>query len=410
MISQITGRPAGADGVNFRGDHSRIAPVSQLSLISGVSYMQWNHTRREFLTGAVGANVAVLLAPEWLQAQADMEDPRVAEVLSGTIGIDMHNHVTPGGARPEQGRKEQQKSQSNLDLADEIKRSGLTAVCAAFRLDFNAREPYARFLQGLTAVDGLLGKDRLTRAMNLKDLQVAHDKGQPALVQSIEGAHFLEGHLERVEEVYKRGLRHLQLLHDKGDKVEPLGDIYTEPPRLGGLTPFGAAVVKECNRLGIVVDLAHASHETVLGALKVSTQPVIVSHTSLDSRAGKNPRMAKMMAPRLISKDHARVVADAGGVIGVWTKLSDSMGEYVAGIKALVDAVGIDHVGIGSDTDILSSRAGQSTNAAWPGLSGGFFKAAVAEMLRQGFTPGEIGKIGGGNFCRVFDKVTTGHA
>ncbi len=365
--------------------------------------MQWNHTRREFLTGAVGANVAVLFGPEWLRAQA------VTEVLAGTIGIDMHNHVTPGGERPERGRKEQQKSQSNLDLADEIKRSGFTAVCAAFRLDFNAREPYARFLQGLTAIDGLLGKDGLTRAMNLKNLQVAHDKGQPALVQSIEGAHFLEGHLERVEEVYKRGLRHLQLLHDKGDKVEPLGDIYTEPPRLGGLTRFGAAVVKECNRLGIVVDLAHASHETVLGALKVSTEPVIVSHTSLDSRAGKN-RMAKMMAPRLISKEHARVVADAGGVIGVWTKLCDSMGEYVTGIKALADAIGVDHVGIGTDTDILSSRAGQSTNAAWPGQSGGFFAGAVAEMLRQGFTPGEIGKIGGGNFCRVFDKVTTGHA
>src|SRR5271165_1273390 len=163
--------------------------------------MQWSLTRREFLTGAVGANVAVLLAPEWLRAQDDTEDPRIAEVLAGTIGIDMHNHVTPGGARPEQGRKEQEKSQSTLDLADEIKRSGLTAVCAAFRLDFNAREPYARFLQGLTAVDGLLGKDRLTRAMNLKDLQVAHEKGQPAIVQSIEGAHFLEGHLERVEEV-----------------------------------------------------------------------------------------------------------------------------------------------------------------------------------------------------------------
>ncbi len=375
--------------------------------------MQWTHTRREFLARAVGANVAMLLAPEWLRAHTEQEDPRVAEVLSGTIGIDMHNHVTPGGARPEQGRKDQkdqQKSQPNLDLADEIKRSGLTAVCAAFRLDFNAREPYARFTQGLTAIDGLMGKDGLTRAMNLKDLQVAHDKGQPAIVQSIEGAHFLEGHLERVEEVYKRGLRHLQLLHDKGDKVKPLGDIYTEPPTLGGLTPFGADVIKECNRLGIVVDLAHASHETVLGALKVSTQPVIVSHTSLDTRAGKNPRMAKMMAPRLISKDHARVVADSGGVIGVWTKLSDSMSEFVGGIKALVDDIGIDHVGIGSDTDILSSRPGQSTNAAWSGLSGGFFKAAVAEMLRQGFTPAEIGKVGGGNFCRVFDKVTTGHA
>ena len=92
-------------------------------------------------------------------------------------------------------------------------------------------------------------------------------------------------------------------------------------------------------------------------------------------------------------------------MIGVWTKLSDSMGEFVAGIKALVDAVGI-----GRDLDIQSPRAGQSTNAAWPGLSGGFFRAAVAEMLRQGFTPGEIGKIGGGNLCRVFDEVTTGHA
>lgn len=167
-----------------------------------------------------------------------------------------------------------------------------------------------------------------------------------------------------MEEVYKRGLRHLQLLHDKGDRVEPLGDIYTEPPRLGGLTSYGASVVKECNRLAIVVDLAHASHETVLGALKASSQPVIVSHTSLDSRARENPRMAKMMAPRLISKEHARVVADAGGVIGVWTRLSDSPSEYVGGLKALADAVGVDHVGIGSDSDILSSRPGQPTNAA----------------------------------------------
>nr|WP_303652862.1 membrane dipeptidase [Paludisphaera mucosa] len=214
----------------------------------------------------------------------------------------------------------------------------------------------------------------------------------------------------RGERLYKRGLRHHQLRHDKRDKVAPLGDIYTEPARLGGLTAFGADVVKECNRLGIVVDLAHAAHETVLGALKASTQPVIVSHTSLDARPGKNPRMAKMMAPRLISKDHARVFADAGGVIGVWTKLSDSIEEYVGGLKAMADVVGVDHVGIGSDTDILSTRAGRSTNAARPGLAGGFFKAPVAEMLRQGFTPDEVGKIGGGNFRRVFDRVTTSHA
>src|SRR6266446_9449518 len=109
--------------------------------------MQWEHTRRRFLTGVVGTNLAMTLAPGWLRAQADAEDPRVAQVLAGTVGIDMHNHVTPGGSGPEQGRKEQQKAPANLDLADEIKRSGFTAVCAAFRLDFNASDPYARFLQ-----------------------------------------------------------------------------------------------------------------------------------------------------------------------------------------------------------------------------------------------------------------------
>lgn len=367
--------------------------------------MKSSRTRREFLTAALGANVGVLFAPEWLRAQTDAEDSKAAQVLASTIGIDMHNHVTPGASQ-EQGRKEQQNPQATLDLSDEIKRSGLTAVCAAFRLDFNAKDPYATFLQGLTAIDDLMGKEGLSRAMNLKDLEAAHDKGQPAIVQSIEGAHFLEGHIERVEEVYKRGLRHLQLLHDKGDKVKPLGDIYTEPASLGGLTPFGADVISECNRLGILVDLAHASHDTVLAALKVSAHPVIVSHTSLDTRAGKNARMARMMAPRLISKEKARVIADAGGVVGVWTKLSDSLSEYIGGIKALADAIGIDHVGMGTDSDILSARPGQSTNAAWTGLSGGFFTAAVMEMLQQGFTPTGIAKVGGGNFCRVFDQAT----
>jgi membrane dipeptidase len=194
--------------------------------------------------------------------------------------------------------------------------------------------------------------------------------------------------------------------------VSPLGDTNTTPAHLGGLTAFGAKVVKECNRLGIVVDLAHASHETVLDALKVATQPVLVSHTCLDSRTGGNPKMAEMMKPRLISKEHAKVVADAGGVIGVWTHLADSLKDFVESIKAMVDAVGIDHVGIGigSDTDLLSSRVGQGTNKAWPGLTGGFFHAVVGEMLLQGFTPDDIGKVGGGNFCRVFGKVTAGHA
>jgi membrane dipeptidase len=229
-------------------------------------------------------------------------------------------------------------------------------------------------------------------------------------VQSVEGAQFIEGKLDRVEEVYRRGLRHLQMLHMSDDMVAPLGDLNTDPPHLGGLTSFGAQVVKECNRLGIVVDMAHASHETVLGALKVASQPFVISHTNLDTWTGTNPKMAEMMKPRLISKDHARVVGDAGGVVGIWTHLTDSPEEFVESTKAMVDAIGIDHVGIGTDTDLLSSRWGGGTNRAWPGLTRGFIPIVVGEMLRQGFTPDEISKVGGGNYCRVFGKVTAGHA
>jgi membrane dipeptidase len=117
-----------------------------------------------------------------------------------------------------------------------------------------------------------------------------------------------------------------------------------------------------------------------------------------------------MMKPHLISKERAKVVADAGGVIGVWTKLADSPKEFAENIKAMVDVVSIDHVGIGTDTDLLSSRVGQGTNKAWPALTAGFFHAVVGEMLLQGFTPDDIGKVGGGNFCRVFGQVTAGQA
>lgn len=376
-------------------------------------------SRRDFLTTAMGAGGAMLLGPAWLHATAGGADPRFAHVMSGTIGIDMHNHVYPAGTEPHlpNGQPQQQAEQPEapgLFLAEELRRSGLTAVCASFVLDFapirKAGDARDKYLAWLTAIDAQLEKGPLHRALNLKDLQSAHDRGRPTIVQTVEGAQFLEGHLDRVEEVYKRGVRNLQLLHQQDDMVSPLGDVIMSPAHLGGLTAFGAEVVKECNRLGILVDLAHASPETVLGALKVATQPILVSHTGLDSRTGDNPKMAEIMKPHLISKENATVVANAGGVIGVWTKLADSPKQFVENIKAMVEAVGIDHVGIGTDTDLLSPWVGQGTNHVWPGVQGGFFPVVVGEMLLQGFTPDEIGKVGGGNYCRIFGKVTAGHA
>src|SRR5271169_3433932 len=104
-------------------------------------------SRRAFLTTAVGASGAMLLGPAWLKAAADGVDPRVAQVMSKTIGIDMHNHVYPAGTepRPQGGqprRQEEPQQAPDLSLGEEVKRSGLTAVCelrAGFRAKCQAR-------------------------------------------------------------------------------------------------------------------------------------------------------------------------------------------------------------------------------------------------------------------------------
>lgn len=158
-------------------------------------------SRRAFLTTAAGAGGVMLLSSSGLNAADDEVDLRVARVMSGIIGIDMHNHVYPAGTEPQRGqprRQEEQQQAPGLSLAEELKRSGLTAVCASFVLDFarnekpgDARDNYLRWL---TAIDAQLEKGHIRRALNLKDLQSAHDHGQPTIVQTVEGSHFIEGH------------------------------------------------------------------------------------------------------------------------------------------------------------------------------------------------------------------------
>jgi membrane dipeptidase len=330
-------------------------------------------------------------------------DPRAAKIMAETMAIDMHNHVYPAGTQ--QGPQRVEDPGTALSLGEELKLSGLTAICAAFALDRagNAKPGDARvnFLKWLDAIDAELEKGRVSRALTLKDLQTAYAHGQKAIVQSVEGAHFIEGKVERIEEVYKRGLRDLQLLHDSNDMVAPLGDI-NGGTSLGGLTSIGADVIKECNRLKILVDMAHASSATLQGALRIAKQPFIVSHTSLEG--WKNP--TSQMASRTIAKQDAKAVADAGGVLGVWTKGTNTPRDFVADIKMVVEVIGIDHVGIGTDDDMLSSQAGTGLNRAWQGMTGGFFSTVVEEFLQQGFTAEDIVKISGGNFGRVFGAAT----
>jgi membrane dipeptidase len=387
---------------------------------------EWS--RRKFVTTVTGAGAALMFHPLWSWAMGDA-DSKVAAIVAKTMGIDVHNHIDvplDGGALP-----------SKVDLAGEMRRSGLTAIVMTFATDYKRDvlpgEAYQRFINGLNGMDEVLKNNNMTRALNLADLKTAHQNHQPIVIQSVEGSHFLEGKLERVEVAYKRGLRHLGLLHDSDASV-PLGDVYTNPPKFGGLTSLGTDVIKECNRLGILIDLAHASNDTIDAALKITTKPVIISHTGLNTRLGQDENRAKMMMPRLISKEQAKVVADAGGVIGVWTHLADTPLDYAQNIRALVDIIGVDHVCIGTDTKLTpayrapgdfgpkppqkmnddnkhqnQNRVGERTNEAWANEKTGFYYAVVDALLQAGFNEEEIGKIGGGNYCRVFDAATAGH-
>jgi len=395
-------------------------------------------SRRQFISGAaLTVGSAMALDPGLCRA-TEVNDPRVADIVAHTIGIDTHNHIdVPMTAAEMPG--------PDIDLAGEMKRSGLSAICMTFATDYQPGDAYDRFQSALTAMNRQLDRNHMRRSLSVADVRAAHADHIPTVIQAVEGAHFLQGHLERVEIAYGHGLRHFGLLHDS-DASGPLGDVYTNPPRFHGLTDFGAQVIRECNRLGILIDLAHASMQTTAAALKVTTRPVIISHTGPDWRLGNDARMAQMMRPRLISREQARLVADAGGLVGVWTHLTDTPVEFAQNLRAMADVIGVDHVCIGTDTKLTRPTprpmvpppgfahsagrgggahsggpdgpppngfrpgqkhpvAGERTNLAWEGESAGFYFVVVDAMLKTGFSPDEIGRIGGGNYLQVFGEA-----
>ena len=213
----------------------------------------------------------------------------------------------------------------------------------------------------------------------------------PALVLAIEGCDFLDGDLDRLNAMEARGVRSIQLTHFL---VNETGDVQTAPPVHGGLTPFGADVVRRMNRIGVIVDVAHCSEDTVRGVVEAASKPILCSHANL-----LEPGVPDGEHPRFISLDYARMVAGTGGVIGAW--LSALTREKVPGMIRhmfrAIDAVGIDHVGIGTDLPAGVARTEMPDFARHPEL---------AEAMRdRGMTAAEVEKVCSGNWLRVFREV-----
>lgn len=173
-------------------------------------------------------------------------------------------------------------------------------------------------------------------------------------------------------------------------RVNELGDIQTEPAAHGGLTPFGREVVAECNRLGVIVDCAHATMDTTTAVLEVSAAPVMISHSHLDHRDRPHPR--------LLSADHARSVAAAGGLVGAWPSgvTSRTLEDFVDEIVRLVELIGADHVAIGTDLDANYK----------PVVTEHQQFATIAERLEaRGFEAADVDGILGGNVVELFRRV-----
>ena len=241
----------------------------------------------------------------------------------------------------------------------------------------------------LDALDSQAQQMALGRVRGGRDLAAAAATGARSFLLAIEGGDFLEGRLDRLQVAYDRGVRSLQLVHYR---VNELGDIQTEAPVHGGLSAFGREVVAEMNRLGMVIDLAHATFEVVQAAIDTSTRPVMISHTNIRDATG---------FPRFITADHARLVARHGGVIGAWPVSVRAAGfsAFIDHIARLVEVVGIDHVGIGTDMDGTGPSGLFTDYAQWPSIP--------AALLASGFARRDVANVMGDNFRRLVTAVTT---
>ncbi len=266
-------------------------------------------------------------------------------------------------------------------------------------------------------------------AFSAADVVRVHKAGKIASLLGMEGGHSIDSSLPLLRSFYAAGARYMTITHGKNT---PWADSATDAPKAHGLTPFGREVIREMNRLGMLVDLSHVSPETMKAALTVAQAPVIFSHSS--ARALCNH-------PRNIPDDVLALLAKNGGVAMVtfvpsfltearrlWGAAIDgeearlaglypedaervqrdlaawkvenpeprpSIGDIADHIEHIKKVAGIDHVGIGSDFDgITSTPVGASGVDAFPVL--------LAELLRRGWTDAEVKKVAGENLLRAF--------
>lgn len=274
-------------------------------------------------------------------------------------------------------------------------------------------------------------------AFTPEDAYRLRKNGKIAAFIGMENGYSIGLEIKRIKEYFDRGCRYITLAHTKNNKI---CDSSTDPdgPASDGLSLFGTKVVKEMNRLGMMVDISHISDKSFFDVLKVTNVPVIASHSACRALCG---------SPRNLSDDMLTALKENGGLVqiclmsnylktpdpnpeldakikelqnkyGNYDLLSDSLKkivrtefkkiirtyEHPASVKDVVDhidhvvqVIGIDYVGIGTDFDGGGGVEGCRTAAD--------VKNITIELLRRGYSKSDITKIWGGNLMRVMQKV-----
>lgn len=269
-------------------------------------------------------------------------------------------------------------------------------------------------------------------ALTADDAVRIHKAGKIASLIGMEGGHSIDNSLGSLRQLYNAGARYMTITHSANTDW---ADAATADPRHGGLTRFGEEVIREMNRLGMLVDLSHVSPETMKDAMAVSEAPVIFSHSSARALTDH---------PRNVPDDVLRLMPQDGGVVMVtfvpsfvseavrahgaeddaeearlkalytgdpervkreleaWRKANPAPKATLAQVADHIEHVrklaGVDHVGIGSDFDGIGSTP--------EGLDGvEDFPVLLAELMRRGWTEDEIKKLVGLNALRAFREA-----
>ena len=287
-------------------------------------------------------------------------------------------------------------------------------------------------------VEGLAAShpEAFVMARTPDDVIAAKTKGLVAFPMGIENGAALEDDLANVRHFYDRGVRYITLTHSKDNLI---GDSsYDERRTHGGLTPFGKKVVAEMNRVGVMVDISHVSDQTFDDVIAIAKAPPIASHSSCrhftpgwernmkDASIKKladaggvilinfgasflTPEMRKASDARRAARDQfmaeARVKRDDPKV-DAFMKTYDaqhalplpSAADIANHVDHVVKLVGIDHVGLGSDYDGVTSLPKDMGDAST-------YPVLFAELLRRGYTEQDLEKIASGNLFRVWRQV-----